>query len=87
MVAASAAAAGLQQWAEAIQTQPLIICGVVLLAISRVQTQRLFIFVLTSCLFFLLFRAFASMSSGVSPVGSAAPCFHNLSKEWSDGHR
>jgi hypothetical protein len=43
-----------QQWAEAIQTQHLIFCGVVLLAIFHVQTQGLFILVLTSCLVSLL---------------------------------
>jgi len=50
MVAAPAAAAVLQQWAEAVQTQLLIICDVVLLAISHVQTQFLFIFVRSPCL-------------------------------------
>jgi len=86
-VVAPAAAAGRQQWAEAIQTQLLIICGVVLLAISRVQTQRLFTFLLTPCLvFLLLLSTSASVSSGVVPVGRAAPCIHTHFKGVA-GHR
>jgi hypothetical protein len=76
MVAAPAAAVGLQQWAEAVQTQLLIICDVVLLAISRIQTQCLFIFVHSPCLVSVLLSTPSSMSSGVACGGHAAPCFY-----------
>jgi hypothetical protein len=81
MVAAPAAAAGLQQWAEAVQTQLLIICDVVLLAISHVQTQCLFIFV-RSLVWFLFFLVRLLHRAQVLHVAIMQhPAFMTTSKE------
>lgn len=87
LVAAPAAAAGLQQWAEAIQTQHLIICGVVLLAISHIQTQRLFIFVLTSCLVSLLLSSLLQWAQVLRLSVMQHPAFIIISKEWPESHK